>query len=475
MIRKKLVKEITSRNKDFSKWYIDVCLKSELIDYSDIKGFFIYLPYGYALWEKIQKFIDKKLKKNKHHNVYFPLFFTEKLFQQEKEHISGFAPETIKITHVGNKKLENILVIRPTSEVLFSQYFAKKIFSYRDLPKLFNQWCSVVRWEKNTKPFLRSKEFLWQEGHTAHSSSEEALKENFYILDLYKKLGKELLAIPFVSGRKTNLEKFNGAEITYSIEALMNDNQALQAGTSHYLGQRFAKAFQIKFQNTDLKKEFVYQTSWGISSRLIGAVIMIHGDDEGLVMPPYLAPIQIVIIPLQPKNERVVAEAKYFYQKLRKKYSVYLDEQDKNVGWKFSFYELKGVPIRLEIGFKDIENEEITVFTRYNLQKKVYSKKILFQNIPLLLEEIHQKMFQKAFEHLQQNIFIAKSYEDFKFYLKQRQGYIKMSVHENEAEKIIKLETGATARVILDEELITTICPITRKKATQTILFAKAY
>jgi prolyl-tRNA synthetase len=471
---KKLVKEVSFRNKNFSQWYADVCLKSELIDYSDVKGFFIYLPYGYALWEMIQQFMNQELKKTNHQNVYFPFVFAENLFQKEQQHIEGFASEAMIISKVGNKTLPEKLIIRPTSEVLFSQYYAKKIVSYRDLPKLFNQWCSVVRWEKTNKPFLRSKEFLWQEGHTVHATKEEALKESLDILNLYKKLGKELLAIPFVSGKKTEKEKFKGSEVTYSIEALMYDGQALQAGTSHYLGTKFSESFEIIFQDANLQKKFAHQTSWGISSRLIGDLIMVHGDDEGLVMPPYIAPIQIVIVPLQMKNKQVVERANLLYQQLSEYYRVEIDVQNKNIGWKFSYYELKGIPLRIELGREELEKEELTLFIRHNFTKIKISQKDLLHKIPLLFENIHQEMYQKAFDRVKNNTYTANNYDEFKKYLK-KTGYIKMSVYENEAEEIIKKDTGATARVILKEPLITEICPVTNKKANQTVLFARSY
>ncbi|WP_341266741.1 proline--tRNA ligase [Candidatus Phytoplasma fraxini] len=474
MNNSKLVKEITSREIDFGRWYKEICLKAELIDYSDIKGFFIYLPYGYSMWESIREFVDKKLKKNNHQNVYFPLFFTENLFKQEQEHIKGFSPEAITIEEVNNVKLKEKMILRPTSEVLFSRYYSKKIFSYRDLPKLFNQWCNVVRWEKTNKPFLRSKEFLWQEGHTVHATKEEAIKETISILNLYKKLGKELLAIPFISGKKTELEKFKGAVWTYSIEALMHDKQALQAGTSHYLGTKFSEKFQIKFQDKNLKTQLTEQTSWGISTRLIGAIIMVHGDDEGLVLPPYIAPIQIVIIPIQTHNSEVVTKANELYKKLSKKYRVVLDNQNKNIGFKFSYYELKGVPLRIELGLRDLKDNKLTIFIRYNFQKQTIEEKQFLKEIPILLKNIHKKMFQKALNFLNQNILEVTTYEEFKQNIKNI-GYIKMSVHENEAEQIIKNDTGATARVVVSQKLINKICPVTKKKANQTILFARAY
>ncbi|WP_153368945.1 proline--tRNA ligase [Candidatus Phytoplasma sacchari] len=475
MKRQKLVKEIKSRDTDFSKWYTDVCIKSELIEYSDLKGFFIYLPYGYAIWQNIQSFLDKKLKKSNHENVYFPLFFSNNLFKKEKEHIEGFSPESLIINKVGEKELKEKLVLRPTSEVLFSQYYAKKIKSYRDLPKLFFQWCSVVRWEKTNKPFLRSKEFLWQEGHTVHLSKKEALKENKYILNLYKKLGKKMLAMPFVSGKKTELEKFKGAEITFALEALMYDGQSLQAATSHFLGTKFSRKFKIQFQDNQLQTQFVQQTSWGISTRLIGAMIMTHGDDEGLVIPPFVAPIQIVIIPLDLKNHDILNKSKEIYKTLNKKYRVYLDEQKKNIGWKFSYYEMKGIPLRIEIGSNDLNKEELTFFIRHSFQKITISDKEILKETKKLLLEINNQMFKKSLYNLKQKIYEVKSYEEFKKTLKEKKGYIKISVYEEEAEKIIKEETGATARIIISDKINNKICPITKKRANKTILFARAY
>lgn len=470
----KRVKTVTARSSDFGKWYTDVCLKSELIAYSETKGFIIYLPYGYSLWENIQKHLNFTLQKTRHQNVYFPLVFSEKLFHKEKDHIQGFSPETAMITTIGKKNLSEKLVIRPTSEILFSQYYSKTITSYRDLPKLYNQWCNVVRWEKTTKPFLRGKEFLWQEGHTVHATEQEAMQQTLSILDIYQKLGKDLLALPFVCGKKTETEKFAGALITYSIEALMHDGQALQAGTSHYLGTNFAKSFQIQFQDCDHQKKYVHQTSWGISTRLIGALIMVHSDDEGLVLPPYVAPMQIIIIPLQPQDESVKQASENIFSILQKDYRVHLDLQDKTSGWKFSQYELKGVPLRIEIGKRGLENDEVTIFQRYNLAKQNIKIKDLPSQIPQLFETMHNNMYQKALQHLEHNRKQATTYEEFKTYLKQG-GYVAMSISGTDAELQIKQETGATARVILETNLITANCPVTNKKALQTILFARAY
>ena len=475
MSNKKLVDSITSRDVDFARWYTDLCLKAELMDYSDVQGFIIYRPYGYNIWENIQDYLNKEFKKTNHENVYFPLVIPESLFQKEKDHVEGFAPETAMITTSGVEDLAERLIVRPTSEVLFATHYAKIIQSYRDLPKLYNQWCSVVRWEKTTRPFLRGKEFLWQEGHTAHATSKEAQAETLKMLDIYEKLGKDLLAIPFVTGRKTEREKFAGAIETYTIEALMYDGKALQSGTSHYFGQEFAKAFDIKFQNDKSETEYVYQTSWGVSTRLIGAVIMVHGDDEGLVLPPYVAPTQVVIIPIQGKKEVVVDTTNDLYNKIKETgIRVNLDDSNRSPGWKFSEYEMKGVPLRIEVGPRDIENNQVTVVKRHNREKITISLDEIVNEIPKLLNEIHNEMYEKALNHVNENTRTAKTYGEFKEHL-QKGGYVKLSIAGEEAETIIKEDTGATARAIVEEELVTEICPITNKKATQTILFARAY
>ncbi len=355
MANDKLVKEITGRDVDFAKWYTDVCKKAELMDYSDAKGFIIYRPYGYKIWENIQAFLDGLLKETGHENVYFPLVIPESLFMKEAEHVEGFAPETAIITIGGKEELTERLIIRPTSEVLFCDHYAKVVSSYRDLPKKYNQWCSVVRWEKTTRPFLRGSEFLWQEGHTIHATEAEARAETLGILDLYDRIGSELLAIPFIKGKKTEREKFAGAEETYAIEALMHDNKALQSGTTHYFGTGFAEAFNIQFQDKDKQLKHVYQTSWGVSTRLIGAIIMVHGDDSGLVMPPYVAPIQVVIVPIQQQRPEVMAACQRLEAELRQmSFRVKIDDSDKSPGWKFAESEIKGIPLRIEIGPREI-------------------------------------------------------------------------------------------------------------------------
>lgn len=473
---KKMVESITSRDHDFAQWYTDLCLKAELMDYSDVKGFIIYRPYGYAIWENIQNHLDHQLKETNHQNVYMPLVIPESLFQKEKDHVEGFAPETAMITTTGVEELAERLIIRPTSETLFCTHYQKIVNSYRDLPKLYNQWCSVVRWEKTTRPFLRGKEFLWQEGHTVHASEAEARKETLDILEIYRLLGKDLLAIPFVTGKKTEKEKFAGAVDTYSIEALMHDGQALQSGTTHYFGQDFAKAFDIKFQDENNQQQFAYQTSWGVSTRLIGAVIMVHGDDEGLVLPPYVAPIQVVIIPIQGQKEIVKEASNSLYQAIKKMgLRVALDDSNKSPGWKFSEYEMKGVPVRIELGPRDLEHNQVTLVTRHNREKITLNLDEVTDKLPSILKDMHDTMYEKALDHVTRNTYEAKTYDEFKAYIK-KGGYVAMSISGEDAELQIKADTGATARVIpFEQKIITDSCPVTNKKATQTVWFARAY
>jgi prolyl-tRNA synthetase len=470
---KKFVSTITSQTENFAQWYTDVCVKAELMSYSDVKGFIIYRPYGYAIWENIQQYLNTKFKQTGHDNVYLPLLIPESLFQKEKDHVEGFAPETAMVTTTGKEDLSERLIIRPTSEVLFCTHFKSVVQSHRDLPKKYNQWCSVVRWEKTTRPFLRGKEFLWQEGHTIHASEQEAKEETMNMLTIYEKLGKDMLAIPFITGQKTEKEKFAGAEATYSIEALMPDGQALQSGTTHYFGQGFAKAFDISYRDQDNLEQFVYQTSWGVSTRLLGAIIMVHGDDDGLVMPPYVAPTQIVIVPIS-NDENVLKEATTIFESLKDHYRVMMDTSDKSPGWKFSEYEMKGVPVRIEIGKRDLENKQVTLATRYNRQKQQVSIHEVVGIIPELLNTIHQEMYEKAQTYVESHTFHVNDYELFKEKIALG-GYVSMSVHED-AEAIIKADTQATARVIpFDQSKLEITCPVTGKKASQIILFARAY
>ncbi|MFP4477833.1 MAG: proline--tRNA ligase [Candidatus Izemoplasmatales bacterium] len=478
MGKKKFVKAITSRDEDFAQWYTDVCRKAELMDYSDAKGFIIYRPYGYALWENMKNYLDNAFKKTGHENVYMPLVIPESLFMKEAEHVEGFAPETAIITIGGNEELQERLIIRPTSEVLFCNHYSRVIESHRDLPKKYNQWCSVVRWEKTTRPFLRGSEFLWQEGHTAHANEEEARKEALDILDIYESLGKDLLAIPFITGIKTEKEKFAGAVDTYTIEALMHDNKALQSGTTHYLGTGFAKAFDINFQDKDGSLKSVYQTSWGVSTRLIGAVIMVHGDDSGLVLPPYLAPVQVDIIPIMQHVEGVLEKANEIKEKLESlNIRVRLDDTDKSPGWKFSESEMKGTPLRIEIGPRDLENNEAVLVKRYNREKATYNIDDIAKEVPSLLQNIHDTMYENALKYVEENTRNATDYDTFKKIMDKDSGYVKMMWCGDEAcELKVKEDTKATSRCLpFDQTPIGEECPVCKKKAKHVVYYAKAY
>ncbi|MCI6358002.1 MAG: proline--tRNA ligase [Erysipelotrichaceae bacterium] len=469
---------ITSRDVDFAQWYTDVCRKAELMDYSSVKGFIIYRPYGYAIWEQIQKHLDEKFKATGHENVYMPMVIPESLFQKEKDHVEGFAPECAIITIGGKNKLDDPLIVRPTSETLFCEHFAKVVSSYRDLPKKYNQWCSVVRWEKTTRPFLRGSEFLWQEGHTIHRTKDEAKHETLMMLDVYNAMGKDLLAIPFVTGQKTEKEKFAGAEETYTVEALMHDGKALQSGTTHYFGDGFAKAFGITFQDQDGKVKNVYQTSWGVSTRLIGAIIMVHGDDNGLVLPPYVAPIQVVIVPIQQAKPGIMNKCHELKERLEKmNLRVKLDDTDRTPGWKFAEYEMKGVPVRIELGPRDLENNVVTVCKRNNHEKIQISIDRLEDEIPQLLSTIHEEMYQKALKQLLNSITEVHTYDELKEVVNVKGGYAKMMwCGCEECENKIKEDTNATSRCMpFDQKPFMDTCPICGKKATKVVLFAKAY
>ena len=469
---------ITSRDVDFAQWYTDVCKKAELMDYSSVKGFIIYRPYGYAIWEQIQKHLDEKFKQTGHENVYMPMVIPESLFQKEKDHVEGFAPECAIVTIGGKNKLDDPLIIRPTSETLFCEHFAKIVTSYRDLPKKYNQWCSVVRWEKTTRPFLRGSEFLWQEGHTIHRTKEEAKQETLMMLDVYNNMGKDLLAIPFVTGRKTDKEKFAGAEETYTVEALMHDGKALQSGTSHYFGDGFAKAFGMKYQDKDGQVKYVYQTSWGASTRLIGAIIMVHGDDNGLVLPPHVAPTQVVIIPIQQAKPGIVAKCQEIKHHLEEQgVRVKFDDSDRTPGWKFSEYEMKGVPLRIELGPRDLEKNQVVLCKRNDGAKEICSIDDIEKEVKNKLEQIHNEMYQKALDQLLHSITEVHTYDELKEVVNVKGGYAKMMWCGDEAcENKIKEDTNATSRCMpFDQRPFGDTCPICGKKATKVVLFAKAY
>ena len=471
--------KITSRDVDFAKWYTDIVSAAHLAAYSNTKGCTVFEPNGYAIWEQMQKILDEKFKETGHVNVYMPLLIPENLLKKEGELVEGFAPEVAWVTRGGSKELEERLCIRPTSETLFSDYYRTVVSSYRDLPKLYNQWCSVVRWEKTTRPFLRGSEFLWQEGHTIHATEEEARKETLQMLEVYRSTAQDLLAIPMVTGRKTESEKFAGAEETYTMEALMHDGKALQSGTSHYFGQGFAKAFDVKFLNKDNKQEYVYQTSWGASTRLLGAIIMVHGDDNGLVLPPRVAPIQVMIVPVMQHKEGVLDKAYELEAQLKAAgLRVKVDASDKTPGYKFADAEMRGIPVRLEIGPKDIEKGQCVIAKRLDGSKETYALgDDLGSKIHTLLDQIHDEMYAKALKFRDENIRTAHTYDEFKEILETKAGYIRMMWCEDDAcEAKIKEDTGATSRCIKeDEEPFGDVCPICGKPAKKVVYFAKAY
>ena len=434
-------------------------------------------PYGYAIWENIVSILDKKFKELGHENVSMPMFIPESLLQKEKDHIEGFAPEVAWVTHGGNEKLQERLCVRPTSETLFCEHYAKIVHSWRDLPKLYNQWCSVVRWEKTTRPFLRSAEFQWQEGHTIHETPEEAKAETIQMLDVYADFCENQLAIPVLKGQKTNSEKFAGAESTYTIEALMHDGKALQSGTSHYFGTNFSKPFNIEFQNRKNQSENPYQTSWGMSTRIIGGIIMTHGDNRGLVLPPAIAPIQVMVIPIAMQKEGVLEKAKELEGRLRKICRVKTDISDKSPGWKFSEHEMRGVPLRIEIGPKDIEKNQCVVVRRDNLEKTFVDLNDIEVAIPELLEKLRKGIYKKALERRNQMTYEAHNFEEFENIAKSKPGFIKaMWCGDENCEKKSKETTAFTSRCIRDnEEKIDTKCAFCGKEAKHLVYWAKAY
>ena len=472
-----MVEEITSMDEDFAKWYTDVVKKAELCEYTSVKGCMVIRPYGYAIWENIQRLMDGMFKATGHENVCMPMFIPESLLDKEKDHVEGFAPEVAWVTHGGNEKLDERLCVRPTSETLFCEHYANLVHSYRDLPKLYNQWVSVVRWEKTTRPFLRTREFLWQEGHTIHATAEEAQEETIRMLNVYAEFCEKYLAMPVVKGVKTAKERFAGAEDTYTIEALMHDGKALQSGTSHYFGDGFAKAFDIQFTGKDNKLHHPFQTSWGTTTRLIGAIIMTHGDDNGLVLPPAVAPIQLVIVPIASHKEGVLDKANELKDKLSKVCRVKLDDSDNSAGWKFAEYEMKGVPLRLEIGPKDIENNRCVVVRRDSNEKIFVSLDELEQRVPELLQEVHDGLYQKALDRRAAMTFTAKDYAELKDIADNKPGFIKaMWCGERECEDKLKDELGITSRCIpFEQEQLSDTCVCCGKPAKHMLYWGKAY
>ena len=475
---KKLVKEITSMDEDFAKWYTDIVKKAELIEYTSVKGCMVIRPYGYAIWENIQSILDRMFKETGHENVCMPMFIPESLLQKEKDHVEGFAPEVAWVTHGGNEKLEDRLCVRPTSETLFCEHYANIVHSWRDLPKLYNQWVSVVRWEKTTRPFLRSREFLWQEGHTIHATAEEAIEETERMLNVYAKFCEKSLAMPVVKGRKTDSDKFAGAEATYAIEALMHDGKALQAGTSHYFGDGFAKAFDITYTNKENKLVNPFQTSWGVTTRLIGAIIMTHGDDNGLVLPPAVAPIQAVIVPIAQHKPGVLEKAEEIRAKLSSSVRVKTDDSDNSPGWKFSEYEMKGVPVRIEIGPRDIENNQCVLVTRHNNEKTIVSLDNLEQVVNDKLKEVHDGLYKKALENREKKTYSCTTLDEITKALEENgDGFIKaMWCGDEECEDKVKELTGVGSRCIpFEQENLSDKCVCCGKPAKHMVYWGKAY
>lgn len=478
---KGFVTEITPQSEDFSRWYIDVIKKAELMDYSPVRGCIVFRPDGYALWENMQKDLDQRFKDTGHRNAYFPLFIPESFFQKEKEHVEGFNPELPWVTEAAGEKLEERLAIRPTSETMFGHMYAKWINSYRDLPLLINQWANVVRWEKRTMPFLRTSEFLWQEGHTAHEDEADARKETMLMLDVYTAFCEEVLAIPVIKGQKTPSERFAGAVDTYSIEAMMKDGKAVQAGTSHYLGTKFADAFDIKFLDRDNTQQLCHTTSWGVSTRLIGALIMVHGDDRGLVLPPKVAATQVIMIPIGPPKTREVVIAKtdeLFAQLKAAGIRVSVDDRaDVSPGWKFNEYEMRGVPIRLEIGPRDMENGQCVLVSRVSGEKKAVPLDNLVAEVEALLIQIHGDMYARAEAFRQEHFFSVDTLDEYKSAIEDKRGFALAGWCGSEAcEKTVKEETGATSRNIPFEPTETkSTCLVCGDTSKHTVVFARAY
>ena len=478
MADKKMVESITSMDEDFAQWYTDIVKRAELMDYSSVKGCMIFLPAGYALWENIQDRLDKRFKATGVENVYMPLFIPESLLQREKDHVEGFAPEVAWVTEGGGEKLEERMCVRPTSETLFCDLYKNIIHSYRDLPKVFNQWCSVVRWEKTTRPFLRSREFLWQEGHTMHETPEEAEERTVQMLNVDADLLMEDLAIPTIKGRKTEKEKFAGATATYTIEAMMHDGKALQSGTSHNFGDGFAKAFGIEYTGRDNKLHNPFQTSWGLSTRTIGALIMVHGDNDGLVLPPRIAPTQVVIVPIQQRKEGVLDVCRKVAEESLEGIRVKVDDTDRSPGFKFAEQEMRGFPLRIEIGPRDIENGECVVVRRDTHEKKTIRMDEVKTYIPELLDTIQSDMYERAKEHLESSIYDATEYDEFKKLIDEKPGFVRaMWCGEQECEDVIKADTTATSRCMPFEnnEPISDKCVCCGKPAKHLVIWGKAY
>ena len=474
--QKKLVAEITSMDEDFTQWYTDVVIKAGLIAYSNIKGFMVYKPAGYALWEAVQKHLDARFKAVGVENVYLPMMIPENLLSKESDLVNGFAPEVAWVTHGGQEELQERICVRPTSETLFSDFYKDEVHSYRDLPKNYNQWCSVVRWEKETRPFLRSREFMWQEGHTVHATMEEAVERTELMLDVYADFCAEDLAIPTIKGRKTDKEKFAGAIATYTIEALMHDGRALQSGTSHNFGDDFARAYGIQFTDKDNKLKYAFQTSWGLSTRIIGALIMVHGDNSGLVLPPKIAPTQVMIIPIQQRKAGVLEKAAEIKEML-KDFRVKVDETDKSPGFKFAEQEMRGIPLRIEIGPRDIAEGKCVVVRRDTREKISCDIEALPEKIAELLPMIQKDMYERAKKHLEEHTFEAPDKETFESLFEETKGFVKaMWCGSRECEEKIKEDYSVTSRCIpYKPEKLSDVCVCCGKPATKMVYWGRAY
>ncbi len=477
MADKKLVESITSMEEDFAQWYTDVVKKAELIDYTSVKGCMVIKPAGYAIWENIQKNLDAMFKETGVQNVYLPMFIPESLLEKEKDHVEGFAPEVAWVTHGGLNELQERLCVRPTSETLFCDFYKNDIHSYRDLPKVYNQWCSVVRWEKETRPFLRSREFLWQEGHTAHATFEDAEARTIQMLNVYADFCEKVLAIPVIKGRKTDKEKFAGAEATYTIESLMHDGKALQSGTSHNFGDGFAKAFGIQFADKDNTLKYVYQTSWGMTTRMIGAIIMVHGDDSGLVLPPKIAPTQVMIIPIQQKKEGVLDKAFALKNILESNYRVKVDDSDKSPGWKFSEQEMRGIPLRVEVGPKDIEAGKCVICRRDTREKTEVPFDQLDAKVGEILEQMQSDMLERARAHRDEHTYVAHNYDEFTRIFNEKAGFVKaMWCGDQACEDKIKEDLSVTSRCMpFEQEQISDTCVCCGKPAKKMVYWGRAY
>ena len=475
--KKKMVEAITAQEVDFAQWYTDICTKAELVEYSSVKGFIILRPYGQAIWENIQRLMDDRFKATGHENVAMPLLIPESLLKKEGELVNGFAPEVAWVTAGGSEALEERMAIRPTSETMFCDHWSRVLHSYRELPMKYNQWCSVVRWEKTTRPFLRSREFWWQEGHTIHETAEEAQAQTAQQLDCYADFFEKELNIPVIKGRKTDKEKFAGAEATYTIEAMMKDGKALQSGTSHYFGDKFSRAYDVTFTGRDNTLQYPFQTSWGTSTRMIGAIIMAHGDDDGLILPPAIAPIQVVIVPVAAHKPGVLEKCRELAENLGKVARVKLDDSDKQPGWKFAQWEMKGVPLRIEVGPRDLEKNQCVLVRRDTREKQFVSLDALAELIPQQLAALGQDLYDRALANREARTWSAATMDEVKDIVSKNTGFVKtMWCGDLACEEAMKEQAGLSSRCMpYEQEHIADVCPVCGKPAGKMVVWGIAY